>query len=626
MKFKKTLFQLQVHTYYLIIVHLVSNYNCNLPHYVLTTYFRTYDYQWQNLIRNRLSSNKAFYVRPGEKDTTSGDNATGPQDAVWRIDYDNLGKLEPWLKKMTNKSWKENIVFDEDKIDIKDLGNNEENEESNAGSNIDELGETEVNTIEEFEASSADNFKNSNSKSRGPAAAIYFDTSNYKTLELPNGEKIYQCFYCDRQLKQQRNASRHILTTHIGQRDFQCISCKRAFTTLQVLKRHLIAAHKYDHENADLKLYESLGIAKPRNSNVVDEHNYFDPQAEEHQVHKCGKCKKSFVFHIELKKHIAKHHKNLKCLICGQSFDLRQELNVHTKLNHPASPAEKLPKPTQFVKCDLCEKMFTTKQTLNRHKDGKHGEKIHPCNICGRKFKTTLALSRHIKKMHEGEKNYKCDQCTDQEFFEIGQLKRHIYLIHEDHQENKCPNCERNFYRASELHNHIAQFHEKRKDHVCDACGARYANNQQLVHHVNYVHKGIRATCEICGFSSSTEKGLQDHKKTQHDGPKEFPCQRCDDKFCTLRQLKIHNAKNHRDCKYCGKVFKGNGRRSTLKTHMEAVHEGLKRYTCETCGKSFYSKADMSRHVDSVHLKIPGVWSRYPSKRLKTDMNNTTTL
>ena len=55
-------------------------------------------------------------------------------------------------------SWKENIVFNEDKIEIKDLGNNEENEESNAGSNIDELGETEVNTIEEFEASSADNF------------------------------------------------------------------------------------------------------------------------------------------------------------------------------------------------------------------------------------------------------------------------------------------------------------------------------------------------------------------------------------------------------------------------------------------------------------------------------------
>jgi len=89
--------------------------------------------------------------------------------------------------------------------------------------------------------------------------------------------------------------------------------------------------------------------------------------------------------------------------------------------------------------------------------------------------------------------------------------------------------------------------------------------------------------------------------------------------------LKIHNTKNHRDCKYCGKVFEGNGRRSTLKTHMEAVHEGLKRYTCETCGKSFYSKHDMLRHVDSVHLKIPGVWSRYPSKRLKTDMNNTST-
>ena len=165
---------------------------------IVITYFRRYDLQCQNLIRKNLSSNKAFYVRLGEKDTTSGDNDTGTQGAIWRIDCDNLGKLEPWLKKMTNMGWKENIVFHEDKIEIKDLGNNKENEESNAGGNTNELGETERNTIEEFEASSAENFKNSNSKSRGPAAAIYFDTSNYKTLELPNGEKIYQCFYCDR--------------------------------------------------------------------------------------------------------------------------------------------------------------------------------------------------------------------------------------------------------------------------------------------------------------------------------------------------------------------------------------------------------------------------------------------
>merc|ERR1712150_21038 len=36
-------------------------------------------------------------------------------------------------------------------------------------------------------------------------------------------------------------------------------------------------------------------------------------------------------------------------------------------------------------------------------------------------------------------------------------------------------------------------------------------------------------------------------------------------------------------------------------------HEGVKKYKCDTCGKAFQSKLDMTRHVDSVHLKKP-VW------------------
>merc|ERR1712020_605955 len=101
----------------------------------------------------------------------------------------------------------------------------------------------------------------------------------------------------------------------------------------------------------------------------------------------------------------------------------------------------------------------------------------------------------------------------------------------------------------------------------------------------------------------ASEKQLENHKKKFHEGPKKFQCQRCDEKFCNKIEWYMHNRNNHSDCKYCGKVFQKTtiGMR-ILKTHIKYVHEGIKNHTCDTCGKSFFSKWDMKRHVDSVHL------------------------
>ena len=49
------------------------------------------------------------------------------------------------------------------------------------------------------------------------------------------------------------------------------------------------------------------------------------------------------------------------------------------------------------------------------------------------------------------------------------------------------------------------------------------------------------------------------------------------------------------------------------------VHENVTKHECELCGKRFYSRSDMRRHVDSVHLKKPDVWNRKGKSKKKVN-------
>lgn len=56
------------------------------------------------------------------------------------------------------------------------------------------------------------------------------------------------------------------------------------------------------------------------------------------------------------------------------------------------------------------------------------------------------------------------------------------------------------------------------------------------------------------------------------------------------------------DCQACSKSYK---RRDILKTHIEFVHQKIKRHKCEACPQEFYYKSKLKLHIDTVHLDIP---------------------
>ena len=54
-------------------------------------------------------------------------------------------------------------------------------------------------------------------------------------------------------------------------------------------------------------------------------------------------------------------------------------------------------------------------------------------------------------------------------------------------------------------------------------------------------------------------------------------------------------------CTICSKTF---SKKTSLKKHIEAVHEGLKPFECPTCKKSFYEISHLKAHISEVHDKI----------------------
>ena len=152
--------------------------------------------------------------------------------------------------------------------------------------------------------------------------------------------------------------------------------------------------------------------------------------------------------------------------------------------------------------------------------------------------------------------------------------------------------CEESFTDLQKLRVHLLESHSK-----CEFCGKTFGRGgpkapEILRRHIQQVHKGQKNyCCSICGKPFYGFTDMKRHEK-RHDDPN-YPKKRG-------KPARIGTT-----CELCGKVSVKN-----LSRHIRQVHEGEAENVCETCGKSFFGKGDMKRHIDSVHLKKPNVWKR----------------
>ena len=66
----------------------------------------------------------------------------------------------------------------------------------------------------------------------------------------------------------------------------------------------------------------------------------------------------------------------------------------------------------------------------------------------------------------------------------------------------------------------------------------------------------------------------------------------------------VHEGIKSKKCDHCGKMC---ATTSQLKSHIAIVHEGQKNYHCELCGKASSTMNNLKKHIDAVHhgIKLP---------------------
>ena len=140
-----------------------------------------------------------------------------------------------------------------------------------------------------------------------------------------------------------------------------------------------------------------------------------------------------------------------------------------------------------------------------------------------------------------------------------------------------------------------------KKATACSVCGKEGFRSNIKVHiEANHI-QGLIFKCNVCGHNSKTRAELRQHKLrqicTKRRKLSENPFNEKIESLIILGTTKLSNKKSAgnskvRMCKVCGKE----GRRQTIKDHIEAYHIQGYSPKCKLCGKKYKTQNSLSVH------------------------------
>ncbi|KAJ8305661.1 hypothetical protein KUTeg_016206 [Tegillarca granosa] len=203
------------------------------------------------------------------------------------------------------------------------------------------------------------------------------------------------------------------------------------------------------------------------------------------------------------------------------------------------------------------------------------------CPHCEEKFTKEASYVVHVSE-HTGIKPYICEvpECA-KGFMSKFKLERHR-LIHTCPRHHKCPYCDKSFNRKDHLKNHLITHDPNKKRWVCEECGKEYSYNFSYRTHKAFhdAEAGRTTECGICHKNCENRDALLYHLKV-HSG---------------ARSVKNCTEKTHA-CGECGKKFYT---RKDVRRHM-ITHTKRKDFLCQYCPQRFGRKDHLTRHLRSSH-------------------------
>ncbi|XP_046863279.1 zinc finger protein 664-like [Xenia sp. Carnegie-2017] len=153
----------------------------------------------------------------------------------------------------------------------------------------------------------------------------------------------------------------------------------------------------------------------------------------------------------------------------------------------------------------------------------------------------------------------------------------------------ECPHCSRKYSSEDYLNVHIKN--ECRKNPLLqDKLSCKETNYFSVG---NDKRRSNSGNC-VLKLSQRVEENYAGEK---HDGLRRYQCEHCGKTFTRLSHLnqhvRIHTGEKPYQCEHCGKTFTQLG---DMNRHVR-IHTGEKPYKCEHCGKTFTVLGSLNQHV-----------------------------
>ncbi|XP_025160395.1 zinc finger protein 665-like isoform X1 [Harpegnathos saltator] len=301
------------------------------------------------------------------------------------------------------------------------------------------------------------------------------------------------------------------------------------------------------------------------------------------------------------------------CTDCDFSCNRSTTLVAHMKKKHEATADAKTTKQQQLV-CAICSYECSNQENLNKHmlKHRSENTTKFGCNLCNFECKRSTTLASHLARSHKQSKN---DPSTSKSTRRRTTRCNHLSLKKSGAQVVSSQSC-----KVTEKVATLTSSQEDSEAMIKEEGGAEDCGEASTG---TAAKKSVEVHCDLCDFTCSKKSTLYSHKRRHKIENEVFACNECNFKTIKKSSLYSHIKRKHKEPRgscsggvgsdaqqqpelfYCSQCDYKNKNKYELKVHVARKHSDDFKFSCETCGKKFKVKGDLTNHIRFSHREQP---------------------
>ena len=445
--------------------------------------------------------------------------------------------------------------------------------------------------------------------------------------------------------------------------EISCPCCPYTANTRSAMNRHLMREHNSriegEPEFADVAQQEEIAddceeIVEEDVTKVVDEGDMFEEVVVEdvasneverlpqkpRAYQQCPHCPFRAFASATLKTHLSRRHAVDPLAAAGGEVAAVQSARkrVAASLSNHRKLASTMP--VTAYACHYCNFAAATVGSINSHSARLHFGQHQPlleipveefdCDQCDVKTRSRKAMQGHLKRCHLAQANsdgmFVCTVCSYETLSRMG-LQRHISMKHNKARcdpatdSYKCEHCDFASPNAKIMEWHKYMHADESTSgkngsfYSCNDCEFSTWAKTQLFSHIKRKHKDgedeeqIEHTfiCQQCDYSTKNKHSMKVHVIRKHTSEFNHECETCGKKYKVKADLTNHIRFQHREqpiiCDVCGKTCRNS---NLLYLHQKFAHYKPE-FECPICHRRMVSQANLDEHILKQHEQLQDV-------------------